>query len=55
MDRSNNINFKMKVFKPLEFSDKSSIEDITIELNEILEKMILENPDYWIWSHNRWK
>ena len=55
MDRSNNINFKMKVLKPLEFSNESSIEDITIKLNEILEKMILENPDYWIWSHNRWK
>jgi len=55
IDRSNNINFKMKVFKPLEFSNESSIEDITIKLNEILEKMILENPNYWIWSHNRWK
>ena len=55
MNRSNNINFKMKVLKPLEFSNESSIEDITIKLNEILEKMILENPDYWIWSHNRWK
>ena len=25
------------------------------ELNKILEKMILANPDNWIWSHNRWK
>ena len=38
----------MKVVKPLEFSNESSIEDFTIKLNEILEKMILENPDYWI-------
>ena len=24
-------------------------------VNEILEKMIVKNPDQWIWSHNRWK
>ena len=22
---------------------------------QILEKMILKNPDQWIWTHNRWK
>ena len=22
---------------------------------EIIEKMILENPKQWTWSHNRWK
>ncbi len=55
IDRSNNTNFKMKVFKPLDFSDESSIENITIKLNKILEKMIFDNPNYWIWSHNRWK
>ena len=39
IDRSNNTNFKMKVFKPLDFSDESSIENITIKLNKILEKV----------------
>ena len=32
-----------------------SIEKITDELNLYLEKMILQKPDQWIWTHNRWK
>ena len=55
IERFNNIKFKMIVHKPLIFSDNVSIEDITLKLNQILEKMILENPEEWIWSHNRWK
>ena len=39
----------------LKFEDKFSIEQISLELNKILEKMILKNPDQWIWTHNRWK
>ena len=45
----------MKVHKPIHFSIKDTIENITNELNKILEKMILANPNNWIWSHNRWK
>ena len=45
----------MKVFKPIYFSVEDSIENITADLNKILEKMILDNPNNWIWSHNRWK
>ena len=29
--------------------------DHTDGLNKILEKMILSNPEQWIWTHNRWK
>ena len=47
--------FKMTVHKPIYFSDEQTIEDITSQLNEILEKMVLSDPNYWIWSHNRWK
>ena len=25
------------------------------ELNKVLEKMISNKPDQWIWTHNRWK
>jgi len=25
------------------------------KLNKILEKMIIRNPNQWIWTHNRWK
>ena len=28
---------------------------LTQHLNAVLEKMILKNPNQWIWSHNRWK
>ena len=30
-------------------------KNITIKINQILEKMIINNPKQWIWSHNRWK
>ena len=53
--RRNNINFDIKVEKPIEFSKNSSTEKITRELNIWLEKNILKNPSKWIWSHNRWK
>tara|TARA_B110000971_G_C19993400_1_gene493033 strand:+ start:906 stop:1766 length:861 start_codon:yes stop_codon:yes gene_type:complete len=55
IERINKVNFKLTVNQPLEYSNKSSIEDITLDLNHTIEKMILENPDQWIWSHNRWK
>ncbi len=55
IERYEGIKFKMKVFKPVHFSVEDSIENITDDLNKILEKMILDNPNNWIWSHNRWK
>ena len=41
--------------KPINFSQNDSIENITEELNVVLEKMIMLKPEQWIWSHNRWK
>ena len=55
IERHNNINFDIKIKKPIEFSENDSIEEITRHLNIYLEKMILKNPGGWIWSHNRWK
>tara|TARA_Y100000741_G_C18243575_1_gene554606 strand:+ start:929 stop:1789 length:861 start_codon:yes stop_codon:yes gene_type:complete len=55
IERFKNYHFRLSFNKPLKFDDKLSIEQISLELNEILEKMILKNPDQWIWSHNRWK
>ena len=55
IERIENINFKLTIQKPLEFTDQETIETITLKLNEILEEMILKNPEQWIWSHNRWK
>ena len=55
IERFDQIKFKMTVHKPLNFEENESIENITYKLNKILEQMILKNPNYWIWSHNRWK
>ena len=55
IERTNNLNFKIHINEPINFSKETSIEDITFKLNKILEKMILKRPDQWIWSHNRWK
>ena len=55
IERYNNINFDIKIEKPIEFSKNDSPEEITRSLNIWLEKMILKNPGKWIWSHNRWK
>ena len=55
IERFDNVKFKMTVQKPLNFLDNESTKEITLKLNEILEKMILKNPKHWIWSHNRWK
>jgi KDO2-lipid IV(A) lauroyltransferase len=55
IERHNDINFNIKVEKPMEFSKNSSTEKITRELNIWLEKTILKNPGQWIWSHGRWK
>ena len=55
IERYEGIKFKMKVHKPIHFSNEDTIENITNELNKTLEKMILASPDNWIWSHNRWK
>ena len=55
IERVQDINFKITVKKPINFTEETSIKDITDELNKILEKMILLKPEQWIWSHNRWK
>ena len=55
IERIEGINFRIKVNNPINFSQEASIQNITDELNQILEKMIYKNPNQWIWSHNRWK
>ena len=55
IERVQDINFKITVNKPINFTQETSIKDITDKLNKILEKMVLLKPEQWIWSHNRWK
>ena len=54
--RINNIHFEIKINNPVSFEKKNNkIDEITLKINQILEKMILANPKQWIWPHNRWK
>ena len=55
IERSKNFHFKLSFNKPIKFNKDFSNKQISLELNKILEKMILKNPDQWIWSHDRWK
>ena len=55
IERKNNENFKLEIMEPMSFDNDQSIENITLKLNQLLEKMIIRNPYQWIWSHNRWK
>jgi KDO2-lipid IV(A) lauroyltransferase len=55
IERIKNNNFKIKVYKSLQFSKEESLENITLGLNKILEDMIIKNPEQWIWTHGRWK
>jgi KDO2-lipid IV(A) lauroyltransferase len=55
IERIKDINFKLTIHEPLVYSNNESIDSITLDLNRFLEKLILKNPDQWIWSHNRWK
>ena len=55
IERINGVYFKMTISKPVSFDKESTIEEITLNLNKWLEKMILINPGQWIWSHGRWK
>ena len=55
IERTHDVNFRMTIHEPLQFSENETIESITLSLNILLEKMISKKPEEWIWSHNRWK
>jgi len=59
LKRIGSINFEMTVHEPYEVSktdnDELDTQNITLKINQIIEKMIIENPTQWLWSHNRWK
>jgi len=55
IERKNNENFMLEIMKPISFDNGKTIENITLKINQLLEKMIIRNPHQWIWSHNRWK
>ena len=55
IERLTDDTFKLKIYKSITFSNNETVNDITKKLNKILEKMIMTNPEQWIWTHNRWK
>ena len=55
IERKEKYYFKMHISKPIKVNSKNTTEDITLFLNTVLEKMILKNPEQWIWTHDRWK
>ena len=55
IERKDNDKFEIefhKAISPKKFKDKVQL---TEELNKVLERMIIKNPNQWIWTHNRWK
>ncbi len=55
IERKNKFFFKMYVSEPIKLDQTKNVYEITLYLNKILEKMILNNVDQWIWTHDRWK
>lgn len=55
IERENSDSFKMKIFKPINFSHLDSKIVVSTKLNQVLENMIINNPNQWIWTHDRWK
>ncbi|RZO49152.1 MAG: lipid A biosynthesis acyltransferase [Candidatus Pelagibacterales bacterium] len=59
LKRKEGSNFEMTIHEPYKIlktgNDESDTKNITLKINQILEKMVIENPKQWIWSHNRWK
>jgi len=59
LHRIEGINFEMTVHQPYEIEKTENadqdIQNITLKINQIIEKMIIKNPTQWLWSHNRWK
>ena len=55
IERYEETKFKLVINDPIKFNNNLSVDEITLELNKILEKMILKNPSQWIMTHDRWR
>ena len=59
LERKEGPNFEMTIHEPYKIekteNDEENTKNITLKINQIIEKMIIKNPKQWIWSHNRWK
>ena len=59
LERKKELNFEMIIHEPYKIektgNDEEDIKNVTLKINQMLEKMIINNPTQWLWSHNRWK
>ena len=59
LERKEGSDFEMTIHEPYKIektgNDEEDSKNITLKINQIIEKMIIKNPKQWIWSHNRWK
>ena len=53
--RENKINFSINIKDPLVIDKNDDQYSVTRKINMELEKMILNNPYQWIWTHDRWR
>ena len=59
LERKEGASFEMTICEPYHIdktgNDEEDTKNITLKINQTIEKMIIKNPSQWIWSHNRWK
>ena len=53
--RASNTNFVIRIKENIKVNSEDDQLSITKKINEELEKMILNNPEQWIWTHDRWR
>tara|TARA_B100000941_G_scaffold31040_1_gene18453 strand:+ start:1520 stop:2377 length:858 start_codon:yes stop_codon:yes gene_type:complete len=55
IQRKSNSKFVLEFQNEIKSEDFHDKLELTQKLNEVLEKMVVRNPNQWIWTHNRWK
>jgi len=53
--RVSNANFVIQIKENIKINSEDDQFSITEKINRELEKMILNNPKQWIWTHDRWR
>jgi KDO2-lipid IV(A) lauroyltransferase len=58
VQRRDGVSFKISIGSPIDVSeiedDDAGVEQVTAEINAILETWVREDPSQWHWVHRRW-